>query len=48
MLKGKGHSTKRYPYTGEQLRAIRAENGVGRPPHITLEKRYIKLRKAEA
>lgn len=29
-----GHTSTRTPYTGDELRAIRKRNGVGRPPHV--------------
>ena len=29
-----GHTSTRRPYTGEELRAIRKRNGVGRPPAV--------------
>lgn len=29
-----GHTSTRRPYTGDELRAIRKRNGVGRPPAV--------------
>jgi hypothetical protein len=29
-----GHTSTRQPYSGDELRAIRKRNGVGRPPAI--------------